>query len=658
MKTILALNGVRLRLSVRCRGRARESSSVFPALLQPDFTPLILALIFPLLAGGFCLADDAGAAAEMPPGTHHETITLREPIGLAWGPELVQVQVGFGKPCHISTLSLRNWAGKPVPFQVVEPEYYKKRLARCRIAFMASLAPMQQIELKLYYSERPPEIIAPPEPARQGNAPAPQDEVAPDENTAPPGDARQSDVSSPASLIRQKSLQWSVLSAGAISVRFLSSSCTLSEPIPATVAPPPIAAIRGPDGVWRGKGELRSPFQVRRWASEIIADGPLFAAVRIRYELDGGRHYQVVVSAGAGAGCVRFAEEFSIGDNSCFLLRNPNKPSDEIGRPMMRRSADVISRLTPHAQENTTLAGRPAARYMSVAAPGGNDMFVLFSIKPGEWRNPIGSAINLITIKNDLSFHFPLDDGTRCTGFYATTLAKGTSDEICRAIARASDAPLQDVLEMQLTDGRLELIKQQPEDHFELAEIAEAVAEATQAVVRGGFNGSACQKLDPSEIGLAARVFRRLKAAGEADTPTGRLLARRLAFLGNTFFDRSFYGCHILLDADLPPGGDYDRSSIDWLRNVERFTALAEIAQAVPDYRSANDWLDHAERQLALTLKHLLTPWGMWKQGDAAHARAVQLLRRTSNALAATGRNHHADDQAFTLMLRYQPIVE
>jgi len=28
-------NGVKLRLSVRCRGRARESSSVFPALLQP-----------------------------------------------------------------------------------------------------------------------------------------------------------------------------------------------------------------------------------------------------------------------------------------------------------------------------------------------------------------------------------------------------------------------------------------------------------------------------------------------------------------------------------------------------------------------------------------------------------------------------------------------
>jgi len=34
-KLVSVPNGVKLRLSVRCRGRVRESSSVFPALLQP-----------------------------------------------------------------------------------------------------------------------------------------------------------------------------------------------------------------------------------------------------------------------------------------------------------------------------------------------------------------------------------------------------------------------------------------------------------------------------------------------------------------------------------------------------------------------------------------------------------------------------------------------
>jgi len=589
-----------------------------------------IVVILLLARTAVCLAAETDLPGESAsPGKWHETITLEEPLGISWEPQMVRVPVVFAHPCDTRTLRLRDWAGRPIPFQMIQPEYRRKRLARCNIAFITGLAPLERAVFQLHYSDNEDEAAKPPDvPPPTGNG----------------------------KLITRKSLQWSILSAGSLAVRFLGSSGSPSEPIPSIAAPPPIAALRGADGIWRGRGELRSPFLVRRWKAEILAEGPIFAAIRIRYEFTGGHHYEVVLSAAVGSDCISIAEDFDLGRRSCFMLRSPARPTVELHAPALRRTADVMMRLTPHTQAHTTLAGRPAVRYASFAAANNNDLFVLFSVKPGEWRNPVGSAVNIITLKNDLTIHFPLEKGTRTTGLFATTLEQGTSDSIFRVIARASDVPLQDVLDMHLTDGQLELIKNPPQDPFELAEIVDAVGKATQAIVAGGYNCSSCQQLDPARIGLAARVYRRLKDNGKADSPTAELLKARLTFLGNVFFDKSFYGRHILLVEDLPPGADYDLDSINWLRNVQRFTALAEIALAVPDYPLADQWLDHAEEQLALTLKHLVTPWGMWKQGDATHSRALQLLQRTSQALAASGRNDQTDNEAFKLMRRYQPM--
>jgi|GEM_PF-4414187 len=563
-------------------------------------------------------------------GEHYETITLREPLGVDWPLQVVRVPVEFQHPCHVRTLDLRDSADARVEFQITDPVYNKKSLVRCSVAFLTRLRPSRNLFYKLYYNESAPE----PE----------------------KGSPERKRAQSP--LLTTETLLKSVMTAGGTSARVLTGSGTPENPIPASSAPPPIEAVMGADGVWRGHGELRAAYKVERWQAQVLAAGPVFAEVRIRYEFTQRRYYELTLAAAAESEWITVSESFDLGERSCFLLRAPNYRSANIRNPATpARAAEIISRLPAHSRRGATIGGLPVKRFESVAAVDGKDLLALFSVTPGRWRNPAGSEINFTRIKDSLVFHFPLGKGTRRWAFHATTLAEGSSENIFRMISRASDAPLDAILEMDLVKPReLVLLKGPSPKPQDVTEAAESIAGAVRGVQEQGFSGPPAEVLDLSELVGAARAWRRISSAGKADCPAGDLLRARLAFLGNVLYDPSFFGWNVLFEDNMPPGAGFDPGSINWLRNIERCRALAELAAALPDYPRSADWLAHAEGQFDLTLEHLVSAWGSWKQGDADHDQACRLLTQLAETLKAAGGRDFGNDPAFKEMLKYRPL--
>ena len=51
--------------------------------------------------------------------------------------------------------------------------------------------------------------------------------------------------------------------------------------------PSPVAAVRGANGKWVGGGVWHTERKLKRFSSRVLADGPIFAKVRLKYEFDG-----------------------------------------------------------------------------------------------------------------------------------------------------------------------------------------------------------------------------------------------------------------------------------------------------------------------------------------------------------------------------------
>jgi hypothetical protein len=65
---------------------------------------------------------------------------------------------------------------------------------------------------------------------------------------------------------------------------------------------PPIQAVRGADGIWRGQGRFRLPPGVEAQGPmvELLEEGPLLITLRLTYRFSGGHSYRLTLSAVAG----------------------------------------------------------------------------------------------------------------------------------------------------------------------------------------------------------------------------------------------------------------------------------------------------------------------------------------------------------------------
>ena len=457
-------------------------------------------------------------------------------------------------------------------------------------------------------------------------------------------------------LIVPETIMRSVLTTGRISLRILSGTRVLdahgsSDPLPAAMAPAPIDSVLGADGVWRGRGQILSPFAVKRWESKVLEAGPVFARVRLRYEFTGDRWWEFTLTAVAGADWIEVSEEGDAGQASCLLLHALNRDSRNVVLGRSETSAAILTRLPAHAQP-ATIGGLPARRFESIASAAGKDLIAIFSVQPGTWDNSRGNEINLVRLSGGLAFHFPLEKGSRRWGIMTSTLEAGSSASICRAIARASDASLDAVLKMDLMPkGQLELLKGGGSDKAELAAALEAAGKAAAGLVAGGYSGAPAQQMDFAAIRSAAAAL-----AGEAGGSSGKSLLRaRLAFIGNALADASFYNHRLLLPASGPPGANLDAETCNWTLNLQRVSTLAEIALALPDYARSGQWLQHAEEQLDLMLRQLVGPNGTWPDAPDGQRIARELAGRLAERLAGAGRRDLRNEPGFKALQAAAP---
>ena len=83
-------------------------------------------------------------------------------------------------------------------------------------------------------------------------------------------------------------------------------------PVAADTLPAPILAFRGPDGAWRGAGQLLLKRPVKRFAVTQTASGPVFAETRYRLEYAAGGWYEATVRVTDRAPLAQVTEAYDL----------------------------------------------------------------------------------------------------------------------------------------------------------------------------------------------------------------------------------------------------------------------------------------------------------------------------------------------------------
>ncbi len=127
----------------------------------------------------------------------------------------------------------------------------------------------------------------------------------------------------------------SVLSAGRISVK-VPSAVGFTPGKAFGMLPPPILAVRGVSGRWLGEGKLLGAQPVTAFTTTVEAAGPLFAQIRIRYQFDTRKFYQVRVRVISGEDVALVEEDFALSAEEMKTARFvPTLDlAPEIGTPM------------------------------------------------------------------------------------------------------------------------------------------------------------------------------------------------------------------------------------------------------------------------------------------------------------------------------------
>jgi len=255
---------------------------------------------------------------------------------------------------------------------------------------------------------------------------------------------------------------------------------------------PPLRAVRGEDGVWRGSGRLKLPagITVRERQTEVLESGPLFIVVRISYALSNGMVYAIEFTAHQAEPYLLAREispdlpdaafEFSLREFSGgrgFLHWTPEHgnvhwstltPTD---RELARLQESVPWWIPPAGFGYAMTADGVAQRdYVGIFTLRRGDWvdrkFAAISQGPGddrrEWDWPfpemVGSTISMITAHTDAGgdafFKFGFFDGERQWGILVSTLDRndGPLKEISAVQHKNSSPRLQEFKDWRLDE--------------------------------------------------------------------------------------------------------------------------------------------------------------------------------------------------------------
>jgi len=183
------------------------------------------------------------------------TVTIRDYIGVDWRDELVHfsLQLDAGELTGRASARVRIVGRQAIPCQISDVRRHDDGSVRsCDVWFLANVPANEAVSYVI-------------EPGKTG----------------PAGSA----VS-----IRQtaEQIELTTRTPQPIGIRLLGGSREYPYPVPASEVPGPIRALLLPSGRATGEGRFEMPFFVKSYESEVIARGPLFAEVRVRYTFDTG----------------------------------------------------------------------------------------------------------------------------------------------------------------------------------------------------------------------------------------------------------------------------------------------------------------------------------------------------------------------------------
>jgi len=183
---------------------------------------------------------------------NYSAIAMNETVGAEWPEEYISVQLAFAPySCRKPSLRIVDGStGQELPFQISGPRYAKgDSLRSCVVTFPALLKPFER------------KVYAACSDWREGF-----------QTPKYPSDLK---------VETREGTGEQVLSNSLIAVRLPPASGT--KPLAAADCPAPILAVRGPDGVWFGKGSFVSERTVKSFKCEETEEGPIFKEFKITY---------------------------------------------------------------------------------------------------------------------------------------------------------------------------------------------------------------------------------------------------------------------------------------------------------------------------------------------------------------------------------------
>ena len=232
-------------------------------------------------ACGALLLGSAAASAEFT-----KTFTIQEPFGLEWGPDRVTYPVEFPRgEVAPDGVRLVDAASNAVPCQLSDLTLASdgKTVQKASVSFMATLAPNHKGQWTLT--------------------------------------AGRKKVRQPESDVSVKTRGGAVeLGTSRTGLRVLGGEKAFKAPVVAKELPAPIQGVRLTDGRWIGRGWWDTGLGCTSYWSNVEAEGPVFARVRLHYAFDGGKVYEAGVELSAGQDMAVVTEQYNLSEGRRYPM--------------------------------------------------------------------------------------------------------------------------------------------------------------------------------------------------------------------------------------------------------------------------------------------------------------------------------------------------